>query len=537
MDGHRKKPSCETCCKDDTDGNDSAIAHVICKKCVETLIVQDTQGVVMLHCPMCKGNKPIFHCAKCSASKSVCYCHECKQFLCKSCMTNQDECKTHKRSMLSFDQTSREKVIYELMGACNVSATNQFCKTCDHVGEDQDSTAVKAHYYHQYDVVSECLLKQRDVIVKYLQPMFVSGEITEVMSKLDHLMSQDEQTRDKIHRIQYLLEGKSKTKAPKRIAYANTNVPGKEGSENMQSGVKFLTGNIETIKESTLKKNITFEIKHVETIDNLGYPHHLTVTENGTLIVAENESNCVTIFRNRRKFRSIGWRGPPERSLNSPCGAAVLNGDTVIVADEHCIKKFTMEGVFIASVGNPFSKGIGMLNFKTPWAVAVDDKGGKIYVADTGNHRIQVFNFNLSYQYSFGNYGTKQGQFNWPSHIALNSHQEVIVADCYNHRIQVFSSEGDFLREIKQYRYTGLVAELQYPISVCVDQRDVLFVLEHDRNRICLFDSAGNFMKYFMLADSKHVKQRCYGLAVDRNGFLYVSDSNGKQVQIFTQFF
>ena len=69
--------------------------------------------------------------------------------------------------------------------------------------------------------------------------------------------------------------------------------------------------------------------------------------------------------------------------------------------------------------------------------VAVDEEG-MIYVADSGNNRIQVFNADGSFQRGFGRWGQGEGEFKGLEGIAVNNKSNILVADRENHRVQMF---------------------------------------------------------------------------------------------------
>ena len=72
---------------------------------------------------------------------------------------------------------------------------------------------------------------------------------------------------------------------------------------------------------------------------------------------------------------------------------------------------------FVTSWGSDVTSN-GKLN--KPLGMAVDGSGN-VYVADTFNHRIQVFNSTGDFVRSWGSYGSADGQFNLPSDVSVDS--------------------------------------------------------------------------------------------------------------------
>ncbi|NCS29194.1 MAG: PEP-CTERM sorting domain-containing protein, partial [Microcystis aeruginosa F13-15] len=112
-------------------------------------------------------------------------------------------------------------------------------------------------------------------------------------------------------------------------------------------------------------------------------------------------------------------------------------GGNIYVADttNNRVQVFNSSGVFQSTFG---SLGSGNGQFNSPYGIAVDG-GGNIYVADTGNSRVQVFNSGGVFQSTFGTNGTGNGEFDFPLGIAFDSGGNIYVADTNNNRVQVFS--------------------------------------------------------------------------------------------------
>lgn len=112
------------------------------------------------------------------------------------------------------------------------------------------------------------------------------------------------------------------------------------------------------------------------------------------------------------------------------------------------------------SFGQPGS-GAGDLRFPRGLAVvpAPTAEGTRVFVADTWNHRIQVFDGTGRLRFAFGGCGDKAGQFHAPAGIvvaypalpfegergAREALPVLVVADEWNGRVQVFTLEGAWL--------------------------------------------------------------------------------------------
>jgi hypothetical protein len=116
---------------------------------------------------------------------------------------------------------------------------------------------------------------------------------------------------------------------------------------------------------------------------------------------------------------------------------AVNNGGQIFVADtgNHRIQKFSSTGIFVSTLG---SQGTGDGQFESPSGVAVDS-GGNIYVADTGNHRVQKFTSSGVFVAAIGTFGSGSGQFDSPKGVAIGPSGGIFVTDAVNEKVQVFS--------------------------------------------------------------------------------------------------
>ena len=272
-----------------------------------------------------------------------------------------------------------------------------------------------------------------------------------------------------------------------------------------------------------------FKGTHVKTIGGFKGPRHIAFATTGEMVVCEWNANRMKVFdSNHRLLLSFGNTGPKESKLSSPLGVVISSDNTVFVAACHCVKKFTLLGQFIASVG---SQGSGQLQFYTPFAIAYNHTNNRVYVCDTYNYRVTILNHDLTFHGSFGSRGSEDGKFNMPDGISVNRAGNVLVADYDNKRVQIFDANGCHLSSIT---HTGAGGRLKGPVSVAVGPDDWVYVVEKRCPRVSVFDQNGEYIKSFGEGGDKDGEFNCpFAVAVRDDGYIFVSDTYNNRVQIF----
>lgn len=251
--------------------------------------------------------------------------------------------------------------------------------------------------------------------------------------------------------------------------------------------------------------------------------------------------------------------GAPDVALNKPRAVAVApNGDRVIadsgnhrivvldslgnqrlVFGSFCELGRGAEGGCVDSDGDgPLQLGDGQFN--EPWGVAVDGSG-QIFVADTWNGRIQVFDAGGKFLRKWGYFNTTNGELGdsnalfGPRGIAIDGDGNVLVADTGNKRLLRFGPQGEFMTQIGG---GGVVAgRFDEPTDVAVDSSDgAVFVADAWNRRIQKFDATLAFVAEWPVPgwESKDIYHKPY-LAVAPNGDVYASDPQFYRLFVYNQ--
>ncbi|MFO0969550.1 MAG: NHL repeat-containing protein [Gemmataceae bacterium] len=303
-----------------------------------------------------------------------------------------------------------------------------------------------------------------------------------------------------------------------------------------------------------------------------------------------------------------GKKGTAEGEFHFPIGIAINRKDEVFVSDfyNNRVQKFSAEGKFLAAfevADNPAGlsvdaednlyiahfgltpnkkrndergrkkdqvsvhdaggkllrawgkTGAGDGEFEMPGQVVVS-KGGKVYVSDQVNRRIQVFDPRGKFLFKWGKQGAKPGEFGassthrlqffaGPTFLALDSKGNLYATEARECRVQKFAPEGKPLLlwggdAEKPGQFGGLfgglgvrVAGFHGPMGICVDNKDRVWVCSI-AGRVQQFSEKGAYLQGFGAAGTKPGQFYApHGMAIDSRGALFVVDSFNHRIQKF----
>jgi tripartite motif-containing protein 71 len=248
------------------------------------------------------------------------------------------------------------------------------------------------------------------------------------------------------------------------------------------------------------------------------------------LLANNNNFSDVIAFGNATEyklFKKWGEEGKGDGQFQRPHDLDFSPDEKILYAvdrDGNRIQAFDKNGTFLFSFGE---LGTDDGQFHVPYGIDVDIDGN-LWVADRANDRVQKFDSKGKFILKFGNKDGKPseelGKFDNPRHVIVDKNLEyVYVADSKNNRIQKFDTNGTFVEAIgKLGKNSG---EFDLPTTVEIDSKSDFIVNERGNERIQKFDSKWNPILMWGSKGSGD-SQFCHieHIAVDKYDNVYVTD-------------
>lgn len=266
-------------------------------------------------------------------------------------------------------------------------------------------------------------------------------------------------------------------------------------------------------------------------------------------------------------LESPGIREAQDVAIDADNNIFVLDGNNKRVI------KYDSQGNYVSQFG---TEGTGDGEFGYSYGITTD-LNGNIYVADTSNNRIQKFDNNGVFITKWGanggdgSTGTSNGEFDSPRGIATDSSGNIFVADTGNGRVQKFDSEGDYLAQfacatqsvaldssgnifvadtgsgrVQKFDSTGTFVlqfgthgsgdgEFYGLIDIAIDSDGSIFTVEEEGSRVQKFDSTGNYISQFGTSGSGDGQfDTARGIALDASNNIYIADTYNDRIQKFS---
>ena len=219
---------------------------------------------------------------------------------------------------------------------------------------------------------------------------------------------------------------------------------------------------------------------------HFGWVNGLAIDDDDRLFISDGKMHRVLILNAKHEVENQITDG-----LVDPVGLAIdtenrflyvvdTQQDQVIVYDADSLKLLRRIGTggknhFLTSPGD----------FGAPQGVALDSDGN-VYVTDTLNNRVEIFDADGTFISLFGKHGDGPGYFARPKGIAVDSDGHIWVADEMQDRLQVFNREGQLLTFIGS-GHGELPGQFKSLIGVAIDKQNRVFTAEQEPGRVQMF--------------------------------------------------
>jgi DNA-binding beta-propeller fold protein YncE len=226
----------------------------------------------------------------------------------------------------------------------------------------------------------------------------------------------------------------------------------------------------------------------------------LAIDDDDRLFVSDGKLHHVLVFSPKHEMQDQITEG-----LTDPVGLAIdttnrflyvvdTQQDQVIVYDADTYKLLRRIGT-----GGKNHTLTSPGDFGAPQGVAVD-ADGNVYVTDTLNDRVEIFDADGNFISTFGKNGDGPGFFERPKGIAIDGDGHIWVADEVQDRLQVFNKDGQLLTYVG-YKHGDLPGQFQALIGVAIDKNNRVFTTEQYPGRLQEF-------QYVSDADAAAEKER-----------------------------
>jgi DNA-binding beta-propeller fold protein YncE len=229
----------------------------------------------------------------------------------------------------------------------------------------------------------------------------------------------------------------------------------------------------------------------------------------------------------RNEFAGTGFRNPMDLALGADDLVYVVNRSREDRPDGVRVTICTLHEKFIGEFG-AYGEDDG--EFVWPTGIALDSQG-QVYVSDEWLNRISIFTKDGQFLRQWGKPGSGDGELQGPSGMAISRDGTLFLVDSQNHRVQKFSLDGRY-----QGQFGGFGSgpgQLNTPWGIALDQDGLVYVADWRNDRIQKFTPEGKPLVSFGRSGSGVGQfHRPSGVAVDQDGDIYIADRQNDRVQI-----
>jgi DNA-binding beta-propeller fold protein YncE len=253
--------------------------------------------------------------------------------------------------------------------------------------------------------------------------------------------------------------------------------------------------------------------------DSLQQPMGVTPSRDGKrLYVTDYARPGVFVFD--FETQQVSMLGDALHGFRTPLGIALDAQENVYVVDStpRMIRIFDAKGVFLRAITHD--------SLERPTGIAIDAARGRLYVVDSSSQQSQ------NHIKAFGGQGGDPGQFLFPTYVALDSQGNLYVADTLNARLQVFDPDGQYVRTIGERG--DAFGMFDKPKGVALDAFNNIYVVDSGWSNVQIFNQQGQVLLFFGgRGRFPGFLFNPTGIAIDRDNRIYVADAFNGRVCVY----
>ena len=260
-------------------------------------------------------------------------------------------------------------------------------------------------------------------------------------------------------------------------------------------------------------------------------PYGVGVDTKGRVYVADSKVLAVFIYNPETQGVELIKNGVQAR-FRLITGLTLDDSDRLFVSDSELrhVLVFDKQHKVEASIGH---------GIVVPAGLAVDNENRFLYVCDTGLDQVLVFDADPPFKFlrAIGTRSgkhdlTKPGDFSYPTNVAVDADRNVYVSDTFNNRVEVFDADGNFIRAFgKAGDGPGYFAR---PKGIAIDSDGHVWVADAVQDRVQVFTPEGKLLIW--MGGSGLLPGQfnsLAGLTIDQNNRVITSEQYPGRVQIF----
>jgi sugar lactone lactonase YvrE len=261
-------------------------------------------------------------------------------------------------------------------------------------------------------------------------------------------------------------------------------------------------------------------------------PRAMAIDAEDRLYIVDMTARIQVFTRDGEYLHS--WR-TPESKNGRPTGLSIDRDGNLCVADTHYFRMlvYTPAGKLLPdrTIGGESGSQPGQFNFVTDVA---QDTRGNYYISEYGEYdRVQKFTRDGKFLMQWGRHGSQLGEFMRPQSIMLDADDRLWVADSCNHRIQVFETTDTAANLVQSWGVEGSeLGQLRYPYGLQLDGQGHVYLCEYGNHRVQKFTLSGELIAWWGSNGRKPGELiQPWTAQLDSRGRLHVLDSYNHRVQ------